>query len=57
MRKENLIFVLLDSFGGRFEGWKSIKKICFNQKAEQKKRVQWNKLVCYAERERPKESA
>jgi hypothetical protein len=38
MRKENLIFVLLDSLGGRFEGWKSIKKICFNQKAEQKKR-------------------
>lgn len=38
MEKENLIFVLLDSFGGRFEGCKSIKKICFNQKAEQKKR-------------------
>ena len=38
MRKENLIFVLLDSFEGHFEGWKSVKKICFNKKTEQKKR-------------------
>lgn len=37
MRKENLIFVLLDSFGGRFEGWKSIKKSVSTKKLNKKR--------------------
>lgn len=38
MGKAELIFVLLDSFEGCLARWKSMKKICFNQKTEQKKR-------------------